>query len=71
MTAPDRITIDEVKQKIDAGEPIVFIDTRNSRDWNASDVKIPGVLRIHYSDTHTFKRATPRRSYCYLLYVTR
>jgi rhodanese-related sulfurtransferase len=60
LTAPDRITIDEVKQRMDAGEAIVFIDTRNSRDWNASDVKIPGALRIHYSELLKHLNELPR-----------
>jgi rhodanese-related sulfurtransferase len=60
LTAPDRITIEEVKRKMNAGEPIVFIDTRNSRDWNASDVKIPGALRIHYSELLKHINELPR-----------
>lgn len=60
MIAPDRITIDEVKRRMDAGEAIIFIDTRNSRDWNASDVKIPGALRIHYSELLTHLNELPR-----------
>jgi rhodanese-related sulfurtransferase len=60
LTAPDRITIEEVKRKMNAGEAIVFIDTRNSRDWNASDVKIPGALRIHYSELLKHINELPR-----------
>jgi rhodanese-related sulfurtransferase len=60
LTAPDRITIEEVKRKMNAGEAIVFIDTRNSRDWNASDVKIPGALRIHYSELLKHLNELPR-----------
>ena len=68
MPAPERITIDEIKRKLDTGEPIVFIDTRNSRDWNASNVKIPGALRIHYSDLLEHLNELPRNglivTYC-------
>lgn len=45
----DRISVAEVKEKLDKGEPILFIDTRNPHDWGESDVKIPGALRIHFS----------------------
>ena len=41
---------EEVKKRMDEGEPILFIDTRKSPDWNESDVKLPGALRIHYSE---------------------
>jgi len=47
---PKRITIDEAKRKMDSGEPLLFIDTRNSRDWEESDVKLPGALRIHFKE---------------------
>ena len=46
---PDRITIDEVKKRMDQGEPLLFIDTRNQHDWDESDVKIPGAMRLHIS----------------------
>jgi rhodanese-related sulfurtransferase len=45
-----RISISEVKAKLDKGESIFFLDTRNPHDWGASDVKLPGALRIHYSE---------------------
>jgi hypothetical protein len=34
-----RITVDEVKKRMDEGELILLIDTRNSHDWNESGVK--------------------------------
>jgi hypothetical protein len=45
-----RIAVDEVKKTIDNGEPVLFIDTRNQHDWAGSVVKLPGALRIHYSE---------------------
>ncbi len=50
MTLLPRINIEEVKNKLDNREPVVVIDTRNQRDWDSSDVKLPGALRIHYSE---------------------
>ena len=47
---PERISLAEVKKRLDKGEPILFIDTRNFHDWSASDVRIPGARRIHYSE---------------------
>lgn len=46
---PERITIDEVKKRMDKGEQIFFIDTRNQHDWDESHVKIPGAIRLHIS----------------------
>lgn len=45
-----RITVDEVKKRMDKGEPILLVDTRNPHDWGESDLKLPGALRIHYGE---------------------
>lgn len=50
MIEPKRITIAELKKKIEKGEPILFIDTRNPHDWGDTGIKIPGARRIHYSE---------------------
>jgi membrane protein DedA with SNARE-associated domain len=41
-----RITPEELKQKLDAGEDIVIIDVRHSLDFEADPYIIPGALRI-------------------------
>ena len=50
MAEIKRIPIDEVKERMDKGESIVFIDTRNQHDWSESEVKLPGALRIHFRE---------------------
>jgi predicted sulfurtransferase len=55
-----RITVDNVKKLLDKGEPILFIDTRNSHDWSESSVKLPGALRIHYSNLEQHLNELPR-----------
>ena len=42
------------------GEPPLFIDTRNPHDWGESDVKLPGALRIHFSDLEEHLDELPR-----------
>ncbi len=63
-----RIDAAEVKKRMDRGEPILFIDTRNSHDWGVSSVKIPGALRIHYSELEEHLDDLPRNrlivTYC-------
>ena len=56
----DRITIGEVKKMIDRGEPVLLIDTRNPHDWGESDVRLPGALRIHYSELKPHLEELPR-----------
>jgi rhodanese-related sulfurtransferase len=55
-----RMTIDEVKKRMDSGEPLLFIDTRNPHDWEESDLKLPGSLRIHFSELEKHLNELPR-----------
>ena len=41
-----RITVDEVKQRLDRGEEFAFVDTRNLQAWAESDSKLPNALRV-------------------------
>jgi membrane protein DedA with SNARE-associated domain/rhodanese-related sulfurtransferase len=41
-----RITVDELKKKMDAGESVVIVDLRHSIDFEADPETIPGALRI-------------------------
>lgn len=40
-----RVTVDEVKERMERGEQFVFIDTRNPTAWGESDTKLPGAIR--------------------------
>jgi sulfur-carrier protein adenylyltransferase/sulfurtransferase len=41
-----RMTIQELKAKMDRGENIVILDVRSGEDYAASKVKITGAIRI-------------------------
>jgi len=43
---PSRLTVAQVKELVDRGEPVVFIDSRNPIAWGSSRVKLPGAVRI-------------------------
>ena len=43
---PTRVTIDEVRTRMERGEPFTFIDSRNPKAWAESDVKLPGAIRV-------------------------
>ena len=43
---PSTLTPDQVKAKLDAGEPVTFLDDRSPKAWDASDVKLPGAVRV-------------------------
>ena len=60
MAEIKKITIDEVKKRMDKGESILFIDTRNPNAWSESDVKLPGARRIHFSELEQHLEDLPR-----------
>jgi hypothetical protein len=41
-----RITVDELKEKIDAGEDVTIVDLRHSLDFEADPETIPGALHL-------------------------
>ena len=41
-----RITVDEVKERLERGEQFTFVDTRNPKAWAESDQKLPGAIRV-------------------------
>ena len=43
---PEALTAAEAKKMLDAGEDIVFVDSRNPVAWGQSSQKLPGAVRI-------------------------
>ncbi len=41
-----RVTVDEVKERMDRGELFTFVDTRNPQAWGEADTKLPSALRM-------------------------
>jgi rhodanese-related sulfurtransferase len=42
----NKISPEEANARALAGEPIIFVDARNSKAWASSDRKIPGARRV-------------------------
>jgi rhodanese-related sulfurtransferase len=57
---PSRLTVADVKNLIDRGEPIAFIDSRNPIAWGSSKVILPGALRIPIDEVEQHLPALPR-----------
>ncbi len=55
-----RVTVEEVKERIDRGEEFAFVDTRNPAAWGESDVKLPGALRVPASELEQHLSEIPR-----------
>lgn len=41
-----RVTVDEVKERMDRGEEFTFVDTRNPKAWAEAETTLPGAIRI-------------------------
>jgi rhodanese-related sulfurtransferase len=48
-----KISPDEVNARVLAGEPVVFVDSRNAEAWGKSDRKIPGAIRATAEDAES------------------
>ena len=41
-----RVTIDEIKERMDRGEQFTFVDSRNPQAWAEAENKLPGAIRV-------------------------
>ena len=43
---PTRVTVDELKQRMDRGEQFAFVDSRNPTAWGEAEMKLPSAIRV-------------------------
>ena len=55
-----RITVDELKEQIDAGEQITIVDLRHSMDFEAEPEMIPGALHMEAKELEEKNDRLPR-----------
>ncbi len=55
-----RITVEELKEKIDAGEPVTIVDLRHSLDFEAEPETIPGALHMEAKELEGSNERLPR-----------
>ncbi len=60
MLEPTRIDKDEVKRRMDAGEEIVFLDSRTPDAWDSAARQIPGSIRLRPSEVENHLRLVPQ-----------
>lgn len=65
---PTRVTAEEVLQRQKRGEPLVFVDARNSQSWNEGQTIIPGAIRVPANEVEQHLPEIPRHrtviTYC-------
>lgn len=58
---PQRIMVEDVMSKMTAGEDVLFLDTRNSKDWENAKRMIPDAIRVGNSEILTrIAKETPK-----------
>ncbi len=55
-----RITPEELKQKLDAGEDIVVVDLRSSTEFDADGIKLPGAVHMRPDELDERHQEIPR-----------
>ena len=46
MADAPRMSVEELKRRMDAGEEFTIVDVRNPQAWEQSETKIPGAIRV-------------------------
>ena len=55
-----RVTVDEVKERMDRGEQFTFVDSRNPEAWSEAETKLPGAIRVPADDVAKYVDKIPR-----------
>lgn len=55
-----RVTVDEVKERMERGEQFTFLDTRNPQAWGEADTKLPGAFRVPADEVEQHLDEIPR-----------
>ena len=57
---PTRVTVDEVKERMDRGEQFTFLDTRNPQAWGEAETKLPSAIRVPADEVEQHLDEIPR-----------
>jgi rhodanese-related sulfurtransferase len=55
-----RVTVDEVKERMDRGEQFTFLDVRNPKAWGEADTKLPSAIRVPADEVEQHINEIPR-----------
>ena len=57
---PQRITVEELKEKLAKNEPVFIIDSRSQGSYDGTETKIKGAVRIPMDDVESRLNEIPR-----------
>jgi rhodanese-related sulfurtransferase len=55
-----RVTVDEVRARLDRGEPLAIVDARSAEAWSKATSWIPGAIRVPPDDVAAHLEEIPR-----------
>jgi rhodanese-related sulfurtransferase len=55
-----RVTVDEVKERMERGEQFTFVDTRNPIAWGQAKTKLPAAVRVPADEVEKHLAEIPR-----------
>ena len=55
-----RISLDELRKRLNAGDTFLFLDSRNPQAWGESDLKIPGAIRVPADELESHLAEIPK-----------
>jgi len=55
-----RVTVDEVRARLDRGEPLAIVDARSADAWSTATSRIPGAIRVPPDDVAAHVAEIPR-----------
>lgn len=55
-----RITVDELRERMNRGEPFTILDNRNPNAWSEAETKLPGALRVPADEVEKHISDIPR-----------
>ncbi len=59
-TEATRMTVNDAMGRLERGESLAFIDSRNPAAWSESDVKLPRAIRVPADDVAAHLAEIPR-----------
>ncbi|HEY2933785.1 MAG TPA: rhodanese-like domain-containing protein [Acidobacteriota bacterium] len=63
-----KVTIDDLKGRLERREPLLVLDVRSPKAWEESDAQLPGAMRIPPDEVgehlEEFPRDRPIIAYC-------
>ena len=60
MPDAPRITVDQLRKRMEAGEDFTVIDVRNPQAWAQSDGKIPEAIRVPMDEWEKYISQIPK-----------